>query len=1248
MGNRKATKLIIRAFQALSMLGLVFAIFFQFGEARKDQNFASRKIKFHSEQPAAAALSPENIKSNRTSEAVRDVCQLTEFNGTVAWILFYWDIGDGSVQYFDPADCGDSPTYPFEITSIEFSLYVNYDDPNHTYFSFPVEMDIVVYQLTTIGNPCQGPGTKIYRFSLSADEANFRYPNVGMAIFPEPVCVNGPIFIGVEYTDPRLGSSELPPCILSDKNGNVNTCHQWFYDVSGGGWLAWNDHFSDLADSVGYQYWFVNGETVSSNCAPVEGRCCFGNPDEPDCVEEYETDCLARGDFISWNGNLDCLTSCLPDGRCCYGVPENPDCAYELESECNDRPDYISWTEGIDCLVSCLPEELIIRAGASPEISPDTIPASDIFIDIYMNNNSGNTYSGYSAPFVIYSPDQSISNVTHLDVGGYGPDGSIILQNGFEDDTYWDYMNQIHTWSWDGALPDTFCHLTIAFTGGLPSGLGEQLYIRVALNIAEEGILCLDSVSHPNPAYDWLFSPPAMFNGPFCWDVVIDNSPGRCCFGEMATPECDVLTEMECRALPDYISWSRGLDCTTPCPRPGQCCYGLEGSASCSDEYYEDCTSRPDFISWIQDKDCSEPCPEGFFDVSYLFDGSLWCVDAADLDQDNNIDLVYINAGISGSPLFIAFGHGDGTFDSPVSVLSGYGIFDFAFINDDGLLDIVAAGQSTIAILLNIDGRHFDVSTISHSSGTIYMMGMASGYFNDDAYVDIVVPPDRVYFGDITSTFSTFTTLTNFYSADVSDFDNDGIDDIIAVTTDGWARIFTSNGLGGFTYTGGFDLTNLTINVTTANALADFDRDGNSDFATVVFQFDYSDETAIMIGFGNGTGGIMKVDTLLFDGGGHYLVSTDVNRDNNLDLIFSNVSNHSFDIFYGDEFGNFADRTVIRLPSNLFCMTLATGDFDRDGNPDFITGEWPLDNEPLLLLLNTLPDAPVIDDNELMIIATAFDNAGIGITNPQGFSISRNYSTVAGSEYWRFDQDGNDDIDESTYDYNVQYGEYTIILFPSPDAEEGALFSTGIRINGTQQIRPFNEYSFIIDRKSGIRQSYDSLVFYYTVDSVTRMYPPNGEATPCNRPVFSWAGMINDPESIDNYHFQLDRYFDFYSPIYDIDNLTSPTFNPPNPLGEDSVFYWHFRIFNGVEWSEYSRTFAAYIVPGYNMCGDVVCDGTVNILDIVFLVNYKFKSGEPPCSMYLADVNNDAAVNILDIVYLINYKFKSGPEPNCP
>ena len=30
------------------------------------------------------------------------------------------------------------------------------------------------------------------------------------------------------------------------------------------------------------------------------------------------------------------------------------------------------------------------------------------------------------------------------------------------------------------------------------------------------------------------------------------------------------------------------------------------------------------------------------------------------------------------------------------------------------------------------------------------------------------------------------------------------------------------------------------------------------------------------------------------------------------------------------------------------------------------------------------------------------------------------------------------------------------------------------------------------------------------------------------------------------------------------------------------------------------------------------------------------------------DVNGDEAVNILDVVYLINFKYKSGDAPGCP
>ncbi len=70
--------------------------------------------------------------------------------------------------------------------------------------------------------------------------------------------------------------------------------------------------------------------------------------------------------------------------------------------------------------------------------------------------------------------------------------------------------------------------------------------------------------------------------------------------------------------------------------------------------------------------------------------------------------------------------------------------------------------------------------------------------------------------------------------------------------------------------------------------------------------------------------------------------------------------------------------------------------------------------------------------------------------------------------------------------------------------------------------------------------------------------------------------------------------------------------------------------------------------PCHAICGDVDNEGNVNILDVVYLINYKYKSGPEPYILRLGDVDNINPINILDIVYLINFKYKSGPEPNCP
>jgi hypothetical protein len=62
-------------------------------------------------------------------------------------------------------------------------------------------------------------------------------------------------------------------------------------------------------------------------------------------------------------------------------------------------------------------------------------------------------------------------------------------------------------------------------------------------------------------------------------------------------------------------------------------------------------------------------------------------------------------------------------------------------------------------------------------------------------------------------------------------------------------------------------------------------------------------------------------------------------------------------------------------------------------------------------------------------------------------------------------------------------------------------------------------------------------------------------------------------------------------------------------------------------------------------CGDLNLDDVVDIVDVVYLINYVFYSG--PAPVVNADVNSDDWVDIKDVVILINYIFYGGVEPNC-
>ena len=76
-----------------------------------------------------------------------------------------------------------------------------------------------------------------------------------------------------------------------------------------------------------------------------------------------------------------------------------------------------------------------------------------------------------------------------------------------------------------------------------------------------------------------------------------------------------------------------------------------------------------------------------------------------------------------------------------------------------------------------------------------------------------------------------------------------------------------------------------------------------------------------------------------------------------------------------------------------------------------------------------------------------------------------------------------------------------------------------------------------------------------------------------------------------------------------------------------------------------SLTYVLNIVSVPPLSGDANKDGSVNIGDAVYIVNYVFKGGPMPVIPEWGDANADCAVNVGDAVYIINYLFKGGPAP---
>ena len=61
--------------------------------------------------------------------------------------------------------------------------------------------------------------------------------------------------------------------------------------------------------------------------------------------------------------------------------------------------------------------------------------------------------------------------------------------------------------------------------------------------------------------------------------------------------------------------------------------------------------------------------------------------------------------------------------------------------------------------------------------------------------------------------------------------------------------------------------------------------------------------------------------------------------------------------------------------------------------------------------------------------------------------------------------------------------------------------------------------------------------------------------------------------------------------------------------------------------------------------GDANSDSSINVVDVVFVINYVYIDGPSPCPYHAADANCDGLADIEDVICLIKYLFLRGPLP---
>jgi hypothetical protein len=288
---------------------------------------------------------------------------------------------------------------------------------------------------------------------------------------------------------------------------------------------------------------------------------------------------------------------------------------------------------------------------------------------------------------------------------------------------------------------------------------------------------------------------------------------------------------------------------------------------------------------------------DGTFSSLWLFfmgqDSAPSSITLADFDSDNCLDIVITYDGLGN--LCVYLGDGSGSFRTSMTYSFGstsqpyYAIV--ADFNHDNRMDIAVAvfGNDEVVICFGYGNGSFQVARNFSTGFSSHPLGLAVGDFNNDTQLEIVV----ALWGT-----GQIAILTQYFAAD------------FATQT---------------TYSTGSAPQPYSV------AIGDLNHDNRSD---IVVANSGTDNLNIIFGLGNGTFESQMMYSTGINSHPQYVITGDINNDNNLDIIVVNSKHDSIGTIMGYDNGTFAPEAVYYIGVDSHPSAVVIDDFNNDNRSD--------------------------------------------------------------------------------------------------------------------------------------------------------------------------------------------------------------------------------------------------------------------------------------------------------------------------